>query len=92
MDELLKKIEALEARVKVLEDARSYVGQKLKNFYCNGAFGRVYDLEDAEIIIDSGLRIEVRTTEGYYRWTEFENYEEKHTDLAIWLTGVEDDE
>jgi hypothetical protein len=43
---------------------REFVGLEIKDFYCNGFFGRRYDLEGA-IIIDSGFNyITVRTRDG----------------------------
>lgn len=89
---LLDKVDGMENRIKVLEFTRSYVGEKIKNFYCHGFFGKYYDLKNAEVIFDNGLRIEVRTTLGNIRSAEFEDFEEKNSYLKDWLMDEVDDE
>jgi hypothetical protein len=51
---------------------REFVGLEIKDFYCNGFFGRRYDL-DGSIIIDSGYNyITVRTKNGDIATAVFE--------------------
>jgi hypothetical protein len=52
---------------------REFVGLEIKDFYCNGFFGRRYDLEGS-IIIDNGYDyITVRTKDGDFATAFFDD-------------------
>ena len=56
----------------------------IRDFYCNGYFGRRYDLHNAEIIDESGYSITVRTTEGEIVTATFDDPEDKEEMKASW--------
>lgn len=36
------------------------IGKKIRDFYCNGAFGRRYDLSGAEVIDESNYSLTIK--------------------------------
>ena len=90
--QVLEELKALQERVKVLEDARSYVGTVLQDFNCNGYFGRDCDLKGAKVVEDFGLKLTVLTQGRRYRVTEFGSFEEKHRLLQEWTQEQEEGE
>lgn len=56
----------------------------IRNFYCNGFFGRRYDLENAEIIAESDYTITIRTEEGEVITAAFDDTETKKKMKEEW--------
>lgn len=48
-----------------------FIGLKIRDFFCNGFFGRVYDLEGSTIIHAGIDYLVIRTEEGDVRSTQF---------------------
>lgn len=48
-----------------------FVGLEIANFYCNGFFGREYDLAGSVVIDNTHDSLTVRTTEGIVRTAYF---------------------
>jgi hypothetical protein len=95
--ELLSDIESGKYDVKDYESlARSFVGKELNDFYCNGFFGRTYDLDGAEItkIYKSDIEeitIEVKKSNGEYDYGYFEGdwceWQYVYEHLEQWVNG-----
>lgn len=67
----------------------SNVNRVIKDGYCNGYFGRRYDLEDAVIIVDGYDFIVIRPSEDSLDGTQpciatFDTEEEKNEMLKEW--------
>jgi len=59
-------------------------GKKIKDFYCNGFFGRNYDLTDARIEGEGDDWIVVRMTDGSVEIASFMDNGEKEDYIAKW--------
>lgn len=57
------------------------VGRVIKDAYCNGYFGRGYDLEDAVIINEGAEYIVVRKDDGLVDFCSFQQTIEKKQEL-----------
>lgn len=109
IDELNKIIESSEdsSRLEELEGSNKYlrnalkkakgrsslVGKEIKDFYCNGYFGRRYDLEGSIIMEVGSDHITVRTREGNFATAHFDGDWCEVIDDTIerWLKGEDDD-
>jgi hypothetical protein len=71
------------------------IGRKILDFYCNGYFGREYDLASSKIEGEGYDWLVVRTYEGNVRVATFENPSEKQEMIETWCTensGEEDED
>ncbi|PEN97775.1 hypothetical protein CN553_12045 [Bacillus cereus] len=50
-----------------------FVGMEIKDFYCNGFFGRTYDLEGAIVVSNGSDWVNVRTRYGNLHTAHFTN-------------------
>ncbi|PEF30334.1 hypothetical protein CON39_11720 [Bacillus thuringiensis] len=94
------RLEELEGSNKYLRNAlkrakgrSSLVGKEIKDFYCNGYFGRRYDLEGSIIMEVGSDHITVRTKEGSFATAHFDGDWCEVIDDTIerWLKGEDDD-
>lgn len=53
----------------------SNIGKIINDFYCNGFFGRDYDLSGAEIIAEGEDWIVIRKTNGLVDFCSFQTYD-----------------
>lgn len=73
VDDLLKFIEEEYEPYNKPVQYGEFVGLELTDFYCNGFFGRNYDLEGSVVIDNTHNSLTVRTTEGIVRTAYFED-------------------
>jgi hypothetical protein len=100
-------IEKLEARVSKLEEIvekltaennrvrhNEFVGMEIRDFYCNGFFGREYDLDGAIIMSNTEDSLTVRTRGGIVRTAYFtDGWEEQMKEHVLeWCDEKEEDE
>ncbi|KEK23908.1 hypothetical protein [Bacillus gaemokensis] len=93
LDDLAKENEHLRNSLRRIKGRSSLIGKEIKNFYCNGYFGRRYDLE-CSIIMEVGIdHIKIRTTSGEFLVTSFDGDWDEYTDkmIAEWIGEVEDE-
>lgn len=62
---------------------------KINDFYCQGYFGRRYDLYDAEIIDESNYSITARTTKGEIVTATFITPEDKKELLELIIKVID---
>ena len=61
--------------------------EKIKDFYCNGYFGRNYGLRDAVIIDESSYSITIKTIEDEILTATFDDVETKDEMKIKWCAG-----
>jgi hypothetical protein len=75
-DELESNIQSLESAIRRLKQkiihTGQFVGLEIRDFYCNGFFGRDYDLDGAIIVASGQDYITIRKTNGYTTTAHFE--------------------
>lgn len=57
----------------------SNIGKEITDFYCNGFFGRVYDMTGAIILAEGESWIVVRLDSGEVRFTSFQDVNSEGT-------------
>ncbi|WP_410988668.1 hypothetical protein [Bacillus cereus] len=79
--------------LKRAKDRSSLVGKEIIDFYCNGYFGRRYDLEGSVITEVGSDHITVRTRKGDFATAHFDGDWCEVIDDTIerWLKGEDDD-
>ena len=51
------------------------VGRIITNFYCNGYFGRNYDLDGSEIIVEGDEYLVIRKENGIVKTCNFQSWD-----------------
>ncbi len=100
LSEIIIEYEKLKGNQDYKLMAKSFIGETIQNFFCNGFFGsRTYDLEDAEITKiyrddDEGIVIEVRKSDGKYDYGYFndswDDWKCVYEHLDEWVNGTND--
>jgi hypothetical protein len=62
----------------------SNIGKQIKDFYCNGCFGRDYDLEGARIESEGFDWIVIRKENGEPDFASFSSEQEKQESVNQW--------
>jgi hypothetical protein len=72
----------------------NYIGEEIYDFYCNGFFGRRYDLSGSRIEAQGSDYIVIRTTDGHPSMAYFEGYSKEKMNKLIesWMSINEDEE
>lgn len=95
---ILEKVEEIEqTHTDYKRMAQEFVGDELSDMYCNGFFGRIYDLDGAEITriydsdYDDAIVIEVRKEDGKYEYGYFDSHwrdwESVYKTIKEWING-----
>lgn len=70
------------------EDALSYIGKTIEDGFCNGHFGRVYDMNGSMINnlreVDEKVELDIIDCDGRHRYTDFVSWEEAANCLEGW--------
>ena len=64
------------------------IGKIINDFYCNGFFGRDYDLSGAEIIAEGEDWIVIRKTNGLIDFCSFQTYDYNRDENGKLTGGV----
>lgn len=62
----------------------SNIGRVITDFYCNGFFGRVYDLDDSRIEAEGHDWVVIRKPDGRPDFAAFDDPEEKAQRIGEW--------
>lgn len=87
-EDLLAHIQDLGSKlhgVFVHSQSLTNVGKVISDFYCNGYFGRRYDLEGAVIIHETELSITIQNADGSVDSTNFDSVDNKNELLQAWV-------
>lgn len=85
IEELEKKIEEmLEENNKIKHN--EFKGMEIQNFYCNGYFGRHFDLAGSIIMENSPTHLTIRTRSGEWHTARFDEDENYRDLVEEWTT------
>ncbi|GAB6253626.1 hypothetical protein BCSAG_49440 [Bacillus cereus] len=93
IEELEKVNERLKDSLKAKKSKGRFLGKSIKNFYCNGYFGRRYDLEGSTIVDIGDRHMMILLRSGERLMTHFDEEWDEYTDkmVAEWIGEAEDD-
>lgn len=93
---LEEKVEKLERIIEELTKEQSkvkyneFVGMEIKNFYCNGFFGRDFSLEGSKIIENTDRYLTIRKPDGEILRADLDVWSMREH-VKDWTTEQEDD-
>ncbi|HDR7263625.1 hypothetical protein [Bacillus sp. CH_203] len=93
IEELEKVNKQLKDSIKARKNKSRFIGKIIKNFYCNGYFGRRYDLEGSTIVDIGDRHMMISLRNGERLMTHFDEEWDEYTDkmVAEWIGEAEDD-